>query len=311
VKDSENEVKTEVTDITNNTVLNNTVVNSENTATSPNESEAVVEVDNILFDMNSFKVTTSKNLDALAKYLMKNPESMIEIGGFADASGNNSYNRMLSQKRAEYVKTYLVRKGVNTNQFITINYGTENPIALNKNDKGGYNKEGLKYNRRVEFKVLKPGKTKLVIRPIKVPENLKVATSKNNNTTNLLATKSDVEKVVADSTIKKEIKKETKEIVVDKKSVVQNKTTNTKTVSETTMDKDVYAILLISSDSQLEKSYFEEYSKQVIENKLQDGSFNYILGDFVGMENAQKEREKVTKKFTNARIFLKKRADQQ
>ena len=53
---------------------------------------------------------------------------------------------MLSQKRAESVKAYLVKLGVAENRLEVIGYGELNPIGDNDNPKG------RAINRRVQFK---------------------------------------------------------------------------------------------------------------------------------------------------------------
>nr|MCU0353811.1 OmpA family protein [Cytophagales bacterium] len=63
--------------------------------------------------------------------------------------GNAAANLKLSKARADAVKRYLVRKGVNADQLITEGFGSRRPIADNKTA------EGRQRNRRVEMKVIK------------------------------------------------------------------------------------------------------------------------------------------------------------
>ena len=80
---------------------------------------------------------------------------------------------MLGLKRANAVRDYLIKRGVNPEQVVAVSYGEENPIAINKNPDGTWNREGLKYNRRVEFRVLKQGEESLIIWGMKIPDNIK------------------------------------------------------------------------------------------------------------------------------------------
>jgi outer membrane protein OmpA-like peptidoglycan-associated protein len=55
---------------------------------------------------------------------------------------------LLSKKRAEAVKAYLVSQGIDATRFITQYYGETKPIAPNDTP------EGRQKNRRVEMKVV-------------------------------------------------------------------------------------------------------------------------------------------------------------
>ncbi len=140
-----------------------------------------VEIENILFPFNGVgTIKPNATLDTLVKYLKENPSAVIEIIGYADASGRAEYNYKLGLKRAQAVKDYLVKRGVNPDQLVAVSYGEENPIAKNRNPDGSWNPEGQRYNRRVEFKVLKQGETTLLIWGMKVPDKLKNPNYKYN-----------------------------------------------------------------------------------------------------------------------------------
>jgi outer membrane protein OmpA-like peptidoglycan-associated protein len=87
-------------------------------------------------------------LDKAVKILTDHPLS-IAIEGYADSTGNPIKNKLLSQKRADSVQSYLVKKGINASRLTATGYGDANPIADNKTTKGKAE------NRRVEFKVIK------------------------------------------------------------------------------------------------------------------------------------------------------------
>ncbi len=136
--------------------------------------DVYVEIDNILFPLNKVgNIPPNKTLDTLSNYLKRNPDAVIEVGGYCDASGKAAYNHYLGLKRADAVKGYLLKNGVNPKQIVAISYGEENPIAINKNPDGTWNKEGQKYNRRVEFRVLKQGKESLLIYGMEVPKGIR------------------------------------------------------------------------------------------------------------------------------------------
>lgn len=89
------------------------------------------------------------HLDLIAAELMSDPAVKVTLSGYADSKGDKAFNMPLSQKRAEAVKNYLVKKGVDKERITVMFFGEDNP-------KGSSNTaEGLAMNRRVEFKFSK------------------------------------------------------------------------------------------------------------------------------------------------------------
>lgn len=87
-------------------------------------------------------------LDSIAKILNKNSDTIIEIGGHTDSSGDKYRNLKLSTRRAQSVKRYLILKGVKEDRLKTVGYGSSKPLVKNNTAKN------RKKNRRVEFKVV-------------------------------------------------------------------------------------------------------------------------------------------------------------
>ncbi len=128
------------------------------------EGEKYNKVKDILFGVNDTETLKyNKNLNKLAQHLVSNPNCVIEIGGHTDDTGNATYNRELAMKRAQNVADYLLGQGVNKESFIIRNYGPNAPIA------GNGKEESQRFNRRVEFRIMKQGKVKLMIQKISVP----------------------------------------------------------------------------------------------------------------------------------------------
>lgn len=87
-----------------------------------------------------------QNLDQVAEILLANPEINVEVGGHTDSDGTASFNQQLSEKRANTVRDYLIKKGVPAERLTAKGYGETEPIADNAT------KEGKAENRRVELK---------------------------------------------------------------------------------------------------------------------------------------------------------------
>jgi outer membrane protein OmpA-like peptidoglycan-associated protein len=102
------------------------------------------------FDFN--KATIRKGEDAeLQKaiaFIKKYPGSEISLVGFTDSVGSDAYNLKLSEKRAEAVKDYLVKHGIDAGRIQASGRGKADPIADNKTEKG------RAANRRVEVQIL-------------------------------------------------------------------------------------------------------------------------------------------------------------
>ena len=65
-----------------------------------------------------------------ARWLQKYPQYTITIEGHADERGTREYNIGLGAKRAEAVKAFLARNGINGSRIRTISYGKERPVAV-------------------------------------------------------------------------------------------------------------------------------------------------------------------------------------
>ena len=94
----------------------------------------------------SIKPTSFSLLDDVAQALAQNPQvKKVVIEGHTDAVGGEAKNLKLSQGRAEAVRAYLVKKGVEADRLDAKGYGESRPIADNKTA------QGRESNRRVEF----------------------------------------------------------------------------------------------------------------------------------------------------------------
>ena len=110
----------------------------------------VLSFNNIYFESGSAQIKAESFgiLDGVAQTLIDNAGVRVRIAGHTDSDGSASYNQGLSERRANSVLDYLIRKGVAGNTLTTIGYGEESPVVPNTN---ASNKA---QNRRIEFTVL-------------------------------------------------------------------------------------------------------------------------------------------------------------
>jgi OmpA-OmpF porin, OOP family len=101
----------------------------------------------VFFDFNkaSIKSVSFALLNDVAQAMVDNPKIKVEIGGHTDSVGNDAFNLKLSQQRAESVRTYLIKRGIDSNRMVPKGYGENVPIADNRTE------AGRSQNRRVEF----------------------------------------------------------------------------------------------------------------------------------------------------------------
>ena len=83
---------------------------------------------------------------ALANHLERQPELRLDIDGHTDDIGEAQDNLVLSQSRAEVVKTFLMTCGVNGDRMTTQGHGEAQPKTTNATP------EGRRVNRRTEFR---------------------------------------------------------------------------------------------------------------------------------------------------------------
>lgn len=103
----------------------------------------------ILFDYDkwSFKQESYPTLNAMTTILKEYPDADFIIEGHTDSDGSDAYNQGLSERRANAVRDYFVKNGINSSRLTTKAFGESKPVDTNDTAAGKAN------NRRTEVKL--------------------------------------------------------------------------------------------------------------------------------------------------------------
>nr|WP_238566522.1 OmpA family protein [Nonlabens ulvanivorans] len=114
-----------------------------------------LQINKIYFDNDKAAITESaaKELDRIVNMMMKNSTMEILAETYTDTRGSDSYNKTLSQKRADAVKGYLISKGVTANRVKAVGRGEENPVV--DCESKTCSDEEYEQSRRTEFTITK------------------------------------------------------------------------------------------------------------------------------------------------------------
>lgn len=99
----------------------------------------------VLFDTNSsnIKPETMADIDELAAFMTRYPQTNVVIEGHTSSDGADKYNQWLSERRAQSVAMAVVAKGIAAERVKAVGYGESRPVASNDTA------EGRALNRRV------------------------------------------------------------------------------------------------------------------------------------------------------------------
>jgi outer membrane protein OmpA-like peptidoglycan-associated protein len=113
---------------------------------TPQETTAV----NFKTGSSILDTDAKSKLDAIATKALNSKAYVLEVTGYADSRGSIAHNRVLSQRRADAVITYLVEQHkIPLRRIVTpYGFGELDPVADNTT------KTGRAENRRVEVKML-------------------------------------------------------------------------------------------------------------------------------------------------------------
>ncbi len=106
----------------------------------------------IFFEENSNELTTKalEKLDQIYTILKITPDAKVALNGYSDSIGPPALNRMVSEVRANSVKSYLSGKGIKPSRMMAMGHGSQKFLARNDSS------EGRRFNRRVEIELIIP-----------------------------------------------------------------------------------------------------------------------------------------------------------
>ncbi|MDO3384092.1 OmpA family protein [Gilvimarinus algae] len=102
---------------------------------------------NITFETDQYRIRPEFHdvLDSVALVLAEYKETNVNIAGHTDSTGADSYNQLLSERRAQSVRDYLGQRKVDYGRMNAVGYGPRYPVASNSSS------AGRAQNRRVEI----------------------------------------------------------------------------------------------------------------------------------------------------------------
>lgn len=83
-------------------------------------------------------------LDIIVEFMRLKKSARIEIAGHTDNVGNPRTNKVLSEKRAQACRAYVISKGIDGSRITAVGHGDQRPVAGNDTE------EGRQDNRRIE-----------------------------------------------------------------------------------------------------------------------------------------------------------------
>jgi len=107
--------------------------------------------DHVQFKSSSAELMTQsyEDLNKVIDIMKAFPKEKFTIYGYTDNTGPAAFNLKLSKERADSVKDYFVKNGIDALRLESGGFGIQNPIAPNDSP------EGRLKNRRVEIKLIK------------------------------------------------------------------------------------------------------------------------------------------------------------
>jgi outer membrane protein OmpA-like peptidoglycan-associated protein len=114
----------------------------------------IIKTDPIYFDYNLWYIRkeSKKILNRVVELMKKYPEMVVEIGSHTDNRGNNTFNAILSQKRADATRVYIIEQGISKKRITAKGYGESIP-KVKCIPEDSCDEERHELNRRSEFEI--------------------------------------------------------------------------------------------------------------------------------------------------------------
>ena len=106
-------------------------------------SQLSVRIIYFAYDSSEVRPEFRPAIEAHARYLTANPNTIVTLEGHADERGSREYNLALGENRANAVKRQLSLLGASAGQIRTVSYGEERPAT------DGHDESAWSQNRRV------------------------------------------------------------------------------------------------------------------------------------------------------------------
>lgn len=129
---------------------------AEEIITKRQDGKVQIVLENIYFDLNKWEIKpeAARVLDILYDLLAKYPEMEVELGAHTDSRATNTYNLVLSNRRATAAVEYLAGKGIGRRRMKAKGYGEEVPL-IKCGEERPCTEQEHSINRRCEFIILK------------------------------------------------------------------------------------------------------------------------------------------------------------
>ncbi len=115
------------------------------------ENQLLLRLENgIGFATNSYQLDSGihNTLRGVARILVEYPDTSLVIDGHTDSTGSDTTNQILSERRAESVRSFLISQNVAAGRAVARGNGERYPLCSNDTS------TGRACNRRVEIQIL-------------------------------------------------------------------------------------------------------------------------------------------------------------
>ncbi len=127
-----------------------------------------IQLNNIYYDFDKYNIRKDaiEGLDKVNQFMVMMPNVHMDLFAHTDSRGTKKYNLILSEKRAESAKNYLIKSGIATNRLAAHGKG-ESQLLNQCKDGAKCSETEHQLNRRTEFKIVK-------MTPVVAPDKKKI-----------------------------------------------------------------------------------------------------------------------------------------